>query len=109
MRIFTDFKWCFSPCDSVCSECISHTEARDGVKCLHMCAVTFEQSVHAYVAEGQANDGGLVQVSSDGGLQRQEARQIPKHIRLHSPSPSSSLTADRSSESRSQEMQRRLN
>lgn len=75
----------------------------------HMCSVTFEQRVHAYVAEGEANDGGLVQVSSDRGLQRQEARQISKHVRLHSPPPSGRLAADRSSESRSQEIQMRMN
>lgn len=42
-----------------------------------VCAITvgtFEQSVHAYVAEGEANDRGLVQVSSDRGLERQETR-----------------------------------
>lgn len=42
--------------------------------------VTSEQCVHAYVAEGEANDGGFVQVSSDRGLEWQETRQISKHI-----------------------------
>lgn len=39
-----------------------------------MTSVTFEQCVHAYVAEGEADDRGLVQVGSDGGLEWQEPR-----------------------------------
>lgn len=38
------------------------------------CVVTSEQRVHAYVAQGEADDGGFVQVGPRGGLQRQEAR-----------------------------------
>lgn len=58
------------------------------------CAVTSEQRVHAYVAQGEADDGGLVQVGSRGGLQRQEARQIAEHVRLNPSPPSGRLTAD---------------
>lgn len=63
---------------------------------------TFEQCVHAYVAEGEANDRGLVQVSSDRRLEWQETRQISKHVRLHPSSPPGRLAADRPAEDRGQ-------
>ena len=56
---------------------------------------TFEYRVRADVAEGEADDGRLVQVSSDRRLERQETRQIPKHLRLHPASPPGCLAADR--------------
>lgn len=56
---------------------------------------TFEQCVHAYVAERQPDDGRFVQVSSDGWLKRQEARKITEHVWLHTPSLPGGFTADR--------------
>lgn len=63
-----------------------------------MALFTSEQRVHAYVAEGEANDGGFVQVSSDRGLKRQQTRQISKHIRLDLPPPPGCFAADRPAE-----------
>lgn len=66
--------------------------------CVKVTLVTFEQCVHAYVAEGEANDGGFVQVSPNRGLEWQETRQISEHIRLNSSPPSGCFTADRPEE-----------
>lgn len=41
-------------------------------------------------------------MSSDGGLERQEAGQVTKHVRLHAPPPPGRLTADRSAGGRDQ-------
>lgn len=54
--------------------------------------------MHAYVAEGEANYGGFVQVGSDRGLERQEMRQVSEHIRLDSSPPSGCFSADRPEE-----------
>lgn len=67
-----------------------------------MIPFTFEQRLHANVTEGEADDGGFVQMSPDGRLEWQEARQIAKDVRLHSPSPSGRLAADRSANGRDQ-------
>lgn len=57
----------------------------------------------AHVAEGEANDRGLVQVSLDGGLQRQQPTQVCKDVGLHPPSLSGGLAAHRPAEDRCQE------
>lgn len=72
--------------------------------CVCMVTVgTLEQFVCAHVAESEANDRGLVQVSSDRGLQRQETTKSFEYVRLHPPSLPGCVAADRPAEDRGQD------
>lgn len=74
------------------NQCVQLWDVREGN------FVTFQQCVHAYVAESEANDGGFVQVSPNRGLEWQQTRQISEYIRLNSSPPSGCFTADRPEE-----------
>lgn len=78
-----------------------------GCSCmLGVCVVTvgtLEQFVCAHVAESEADDRGLVQVSSDRRLQRQETAKSFEYVRLHPPPLPGCLTADRPADGRHQD------
>lgn len=70
---------------------------------------TSEQGVRSYVAECQPNDWGLVQVSSNGGLQWQKTRQVAKHVGFHLAPLPGCLAADGPAGARGHRPQARTN